>query len=157
MDHYETWLKPEDDEYQRINHAKATIAYVLDKASDPACSISQEYPNHLFLFGTPTHHPGAPYEYKYYEQDYESPCTQADKITAYNRINLIMNMALRLVWKNMNVPMGSIKAPELHPHDHKAGNTDKGGSNEILYEIDGCAYIGDPRNYHNSSKSNAKG
>lgn len=147
-DLYEAWFREDDDEYMKINKSRVTIAYVLDKASDAAIVTNRQFPNADTLLWEAIHHSGHPFEYTEDDPDYEM--SLGDQVTGYERINILMNKALRLVRQYRKFSLDEIGFVKDQPYEQ---NTNEIGNNETVFEMDGCLYIGNPRNYRDSAKN----
>ena len=147
-DIYETWFKEDDEEYLRINNSRASIAYVLDKASDAAIVTDRQFPNAGAMLWEAVRHPGHPFEYT--EDDPEYEMSLGDQITGYERINFLMNKALRLIRQYRKFSLQEIGFVQDSPYEQE---TNEIGTDETLFEMDGCLYVGDPRHYRDSVKN----
>ena len=145
-DLWNTWFKADDDEYFQLYNVHAPISFIMDKASDAANGLDTKYPGPFYLFNDPAHHPGYPFEYRD-DSDKGYELTHSDKITAYVRINLVMNRALRLIWENRDIPLDDIINRSQELSDPNNENESTVGTHEKSIDIDGCLYIGDPPAY----------
>ena len=145
---YDDYFRKDCEEYYKMTGTKATVAYTFDKASDAINAMDHKYINPLFYYNDPVYHPGHPFCYESDDIDYE--LSTEDKITAYVRVNTIINKGMRLCNRYRHMSLSEIRS--LMDNDICADRTDEHtiGKNEKRYMIDGQEYIGDPHADRNS-------